>query len=374
MLCAKLPCYCCCLDASQHKVAEASSLSGGPDGRALQENLDRFFAQRREGAPQSYVQDGSVIIFPCRAQNQLLGVFCIAMDESQVELALPLAETVVNALSVKFLEQNLKAQTEREMVASILDDILFTRHTRESTIVDRLKLLNFMPFQRHLLLILSRRSPEFREQNDPWETDTARDILAYRFDSVLVFKRGTEYIALLSYKGERGAAALSDQIRYCAGLLSSAIRCGVDLGCSLPVEQLTSMPECYQQAKKAIQYGRMLNSGESVFMYDNYFELGLISCGIGSSDGKIFYHRIIDPIQDYDRQYKSELWATLECCFLHGTLESVAASLFIHISTLRYRLQKIQNLTGYNYFDIKGRMSLYLAYLFHKVSGGGQDP
>lgn len=157
-------------------------------------------------------------------------------------------------------------------------------------------------------------------------------------------------------------------------MLSAAIRCSIDLGCSLPVQQFTAIPECYQQAKKAIQYGRMLNPGESVFMYDNYFELGLISCGIGSSDGEIFYRRIINPIQAYDRQYKSELWATLECCFLHGTLESVAASLFIHISTLRYRLQKIQNLTSYNYFDMKGRMSLYLAYLFHKVSDNEQNP
>jgi len=373
LLCAKLPCYCCCLDAAQHKVAEASSLAGGLDDRALRENLDRFFAEQKEGDPPSYLLDGNTIIFPCRAQNQLLGVFCIAMEGSQVELALPLAETVVNALSVKFLEENLKAQAEREMVASILDDILFTRHTQESTITDRLKLLNFTPFQYHLLLILSRRSQQFREHNDPWEMDTARDILAYRFDSVLVFKRGNKYIALISYKGKRSAAALADQIRCCGSILSSTIRCSIDLGCSLPVQQFTSMPDCYQQAKKAIQYGRTLDPGENIFMYDNYFELGLISCGIGSSDGEIFYHRIIGPIQDYDRQYKSQLWATLECCFLHGTLESVAASLFIHISTLRYRLQKIQNLTGYNYFDIKGRMSLYLAYLFHKVSNGGQD-
>ena len=374
LLCTKLPCYCCCLDADQHKVAEASSLADGLAPCVLEKNMEQFFLQQEEGNTQFYLQNRNIIIFPCRAQNQLLGVFCIAMEESQMELALPLAETVVNALSVKFLEENLKAQAEREMMASILDDILFTRHTRESTIVDRLKLLNFNPFQHHLLLILSQRSQEFRNKNDLWEMDTARDILAYRFDSILVFKRGAEYISLISYNGKRTAAVLADQIRYCGEMLSAAIRCSIDLGCSLPVQQFTAIPECYQQAKKEIQYGRMLNPGESVFMYDNYFELGLISCGIGSSDGEIFYRRIINPIQAYDRQYKSELWATLECCFLHGTLESVAASLFIHISTLRYRLQKIQNLTSYNYFDMKGRMSLYLAYLFHKVSDNEQNP
>lgn len=373
LLCTKLSCYCCCLDAARHKVAEASSLAGGPDSAALQEPLDRFFAAQQGGGPQSYIQEGSSIIFPCRAQDQMLGVFCIAMKESQMELALPLAETLVNALSVKFLEEHLKAQVEQEMVASMLDDILFTRHTQESTIIDRLKLLNFTPFQHHLLLILSRRSQEFRGQNDLWEMDAIRSTLAYRFDSTLVFKRGAKYIALISYKGERSTSTLAEQIRSCGGILATATRCSIDLGCSMPTQQFTAIPDCYQQAKKAIQYGRILNPDENTFMYDSYFELGLISCGIGSSDGEIFYCRIIDPIRNYDHQYKSELWATLESCFLHGTLERVAANLFIHISTLRYRLQKIQNLTGYNYFDIKGRMFLYLAYLFHKVSEGERD-
>ena len=89
---------------------------------------------------------------------------------------------------------------------------------------------------------------------------------------------------------------------------------------------------------------------------------------MGSCEARIFYDRIISPIQSYDRQAKSDLWPTLEASFRHDKLEQVAEALHIHISTLRYRLQKIQSLTGYNYFNSRDRMTLYLAVLLFQVS------
>lgn len=368
LLCDKIECYGCCMDAMGTRIAEASSLTVDLDVNAVRAAMDRFFVQQEEVTRQNYMQCGNIIIFPCRAKQEFLGVLCIVVEDNRTELVLPLAEAIANALSVKFLEHNLKVQTEREMVASILDDVLFSEHKDENVIIDRLTLLNFEPQEHHVLVVIKGRDNDFSERNSSRTLDVIQNLFQQRFESTVVFVRGSRYIALLSYKNEKKAATMSKIMEYCSTSIEKVTHQRLDIGCSMPVTDFREMPECYQQAKHALQYGRMVHPESRVYLYDDYFEMGLISYGLHTNAGDTFFKCIINPILEYDRKYKSELWPTLECCFFHSTLENVSAKLYIHISTLRYRLQKIQALTGYNYFDIKGRMSLYMAYLLYKVS------
>ena len=96
--------------------------------------------------------------------------------------------------------------------------------------------------------------------------------------------------------------------------------------------------------------------------------MGLIAHGISSNEANLFRTRIINPILEYDAQSKSELWHTLEVSSTGKTLDQVAQDLHIHISTLRYRLQKIETITSYNFFNQNDRIKLYMAYILHKVS------
>lgn len=368
ILCSKVPCYCCCMDSTKKKIAAASSIEAEIDMNAFGNAIEEFYAIKNAKKKISYVHDGNIIIFPCKVQNQLLGVFCIVLQDTQAELAFPLAEAIVNALCVKFLEQNLKLQTEREMVSAILDDVLFTRHSDESTIIDRLELLSFTPLEGHMLAIVVPRNHDYDKVNRFNSFDIIKNVFASRFPSSIVFKRGKEVLVLVSVKKEKVADSMSKDIGYCSSIISEAIQQRMDIGCSINVDDFRKIPDCYKQAKRAIQYGRLLDKDSRVFMYSDYYEMGLIALGVGSNDSETFHNRVITPIREHDRRFKGELWSTLECCFEQKTLESVAANLFIHISTLRYRLQKIEGLTGYNYFDNKGRTTLYIAYLLYTVS------
>lgn len=368
ILCAKIPCYCCCTDSTKMKIAEASSIEADIDMNKVANAIDEFYAKDSSKKKGAYVHYENIIIFPCRVQKQLLGVFCIVLNDTQSELAVPLAEAIVNALCVKFLEQNLKLQTEREMVSAILDDVLFTKNTDESTIIDRLELLNFTPLESHIIAIVVPRNHEYEKINDSNTFNTIKNVFSSCFPSSIVFKRGKEVLVLISVKKEKVADSIPSAIGYCSSVLSASIKQWMDIGCSINVNDFRKIPDCYKQAKRAIQYGRSVDKDRRVFMYSDYYEMGLIALGIGSNDSETFFSKVITPIQGHDNRFKGDLWATLEYCFAHKTLESAAASLFIHISTLRYRLQKIESLTGYNYFDNNGRTTLYIAYLLYTVS------
>lgn len=367
LMCKKIPCYCCCYSANGEMIAEVSSIKQDIDTKAVKDNIKELILVYKNGDRNNYKRRGNIITFPCVAQEELLGTLSVVYKDEFSDIVRSLAETLVNALGVKFLEDNIKLRTEREMIASILDDILFSNNSDAATKQDRLGLLNFTLYDNHMLVIVTRINSEYRKINEHLMLSTIQSAFSSKFDSALVFKRGSEYIVLLSYK-YKNPEKTTELISKCQNEVSLVIGETMDFGCSIPVNEFEKMSECYKQAKKAIRYGRMVNPEKNVFMYEDYFEMGLISRGAGSSDSVTFFNRIIDPIMNYDNQYKGKLWHTLESCFMEETTANAAEKLFIHSSTLRYRLQKIESLTGYNFFNINDRMTLYLAYLLYKVS------
>lgn len=366
LFCKEIDCYCCCLDLEGNEIVESSSWDGF-DKDSVRETIHRFFEHFPEH-DHSYYQDGNAIFYPCIAQEQTLAVFCIISPETQLELISSLVQPIVSGISIKFLEQNLKAQTESELMSSILDDILFSQQSNAKIIADRLEILNFKPRENHLIVLLSRIDFDHYERDYLHTIKNLQSIFAGRFESAVVFKRGSEYIVLISYSSKKVGSNLKRILDFCSSEASRTESGQFDIGCSMSVTDLSSMSECYLQSKKAVQFGRIVDRSQHVYLYDDYFELGLISCGLDSGDAKTLFQRITGPIQKYDGQSKTELWNTLEVAFQHDKLESVADALHIHISTLRYRLLKVESLTGFSYFKSRDRLTLYLAYLLHCLS------
>lgn len=368
LLCEHLECYCCCINESGKIIGESSSLKTGIDTSHVRRVIDQYVTTISQESSQSHYRDGDTVVFPCIVDSRRVAIFCIVANEEQLELVYSLAQSIVSGISIKFLEQNLKIQAEMELTASILDDILFSQKSDAKAIAERLELLNFTPHTRHLIIILSPAGFDYTDQHYLSTIENFQKIFVGKFESSLVFKRGNEYIVLVSYSTPNITANLKSILDYCQNAISRTESNRYDIGCSIPVSDLSSMRECYGQAKRAIQFGRMADRERHVFMYENYFELGLISCGADSSDAGTMFRRIITPIIEYDKKFKTDLWSTLEASFRYDNLDTTASRLFIHISTLRYRLNKVETLTGYSYFKIHDRLTLYLAYLLFKVS------
>lgn len=82
----------------------------------------------------------------------------------------------------------------------------------------------------------------------------------------------------------------------------------------------------------------------------------------GAAELRTCVEETIGPLIEYDRLHHSELVKTLEA-FLHsrGSHEKVAASLYIHRSTLTYRLARVRDVTGADLNDPEQRLQLHLA-------------
>ena len=75
-----------------------------------------------------------------------------------------------------------------------------------------------------------------------------------------------------------------------------------------------------------------------------------------------FTARLLDPLRDYDRRHRAELIPTLEA-FLDsdGSWTRCANRLHLHVNTLRYRVGRIEQLTGRDLSRLEDKLDFFLA-------------
>ncbi|WP_327223944.1 PucR family transcriptional regulator ligand-binding domain-containing protein [Streptomyces platensis] len=77
---------------------------------------------------------------------------------------------------------------------------------------------------------------------------------------------------------------------------------------------------------------------------------------------RAFTARLLDPLRDYDRRHRAELIPTLEA-FLDcdGSWTRCAGRLHLHVNTLRYRVGRIEQLTGRDLSRLEDKLDFFLA-------------
>jgi sugar diacid utilization regulator len=77
---------------------------------------------------------------------------------------------------------------------------------------------------------------------------------------------------------------------------------------------------------------------------------------------RAFTARLLDPLRAYDRRHRAELIPTLET-FLEcdGSWTRCATRLHLHVNTLRYRIGRIEQLTGRDLSRLEDKVDFFLA-------------
>jgi sugar diacid utilization regulator len=137
-------------------------------------------------------------------------------------------------------------------------------------------------------------------------------------------------------------------------------RCRVGVGdvCERPRD----FPRSYRQAQLALKIQGAARSEDRATTFE---ELGVyrMLCEVeDASTVEHFVHRWLGPLLDYDARKHAELVGTLsqylEC---GGSYEATAAALSVHRSTLKYRLQRIREISGHDLGDPDTHFNLHLA-------------
>ncbi len=128
--------------------------------------------------------------------------------------------------------------------------------------------------------------------------------------------------------------------------------------------------EAYREAKQAIEIGRKLN-GRGQVTYSSGLGANFILYEAGrSSAWRSFSERLVHRLEEYDRKHGSQLLETLEAYLeTGGNVAATARLLHAHVNTVRYRLARVEEITGRSLKSTKNRFEFQLILQIRKLRG-----
>lgn len=135
----------------------------------------------------------------------------------------------------------------------------------------------------------------------------------------------------------------------------------VSVGIGRCYADLSQLPQSLREAEQALSIGKRLWKKDRTVFYD---DLGVYRLFTGTeSHGELesYYHSTIHPLVAYDREHNSKLLMTLEAFFDNNAeIKETAERLFVHRHTLKYRLNRIREITGLDPENCQDRFRLQL--------------
>jgi len=120
-----------------------------------------------------------------------------------------------------------------------------------------------------------------------------------------------------------------------------------------------------QEARHARALAAMTPGRATVLSGDEVASHLLLLAAVPEEMRRTFGDKVLGPVLAYDAAHGSELITTLKAFLEHsGSWTQTAATLHLHVNTLRYRITRIGELTGRDPSRFADRVDLYLAGCF----------
>ncbi|WP_421111099.1 PucR family transcriptional regulator [Streptomyces sp. NEAU-S77] len=200
-------------------------------------------------------------------------------------------------------------------------------------------------------------------------------------DRIAVAHTGDEAVALLPLPAPADAdtdatSAEADAADHEAGLHADALLAAVGeplarglgddarltLGVSAPVHSAEALRGALEEARHARRVAAARPGRVSAAGHQELASHVLLLPFVPDDVRRAFTARLLDPLRAYDRRHRAELIPTLEA-FLEcdGSWTRCATRLHLHVNTLRYRVGRIEQLTGRDLARLEDKLDFFLA-------------
>ncbi|MCW2883891.1 MAG: putative transcriptional regulator, PucR family [Streptosporangiaceae bacterium] len=173
---------------------------------------------------------------------------------------------------------------------------------------------------------------------------------------------GAEAVGLVPVPRD-GVPALVARLREAAGKLASALtRERLTIGVSGTAQGPGGLGGVVDEARHTRRLAALRPGRAEVVTSDEIHSHVLLLATVPEAVRRSFRERLLAPLYGYDTEHHSDLVHTLET-FLDcsGSWNRCAAELHVHVNTLRYRIRRIEELTGRDLGTLENRVDLFLA-------------
>jgi hypothetical protein len=237
------------------------------------------------------------------------------------------------------------------------------------------------PDGRYLVAVVTAEADRVTGPNaERWRCDLAGELVRPAAEDALVAPLDDEIVALVPAPGDQAQDEPADDGAPAAHRFAATIRAaepvvgsdrsGVRLavGVSGPAESVTALPGALHEAGSARRLAarRLAGPGRtsaiSVVTSDEVASHELLLATVPASVLRSFRERLLGPLLAYDDQHRAELLPTLrEFLACSGSWNACAGRMYVHVNTVRYRIRRIEELTGRDLSRLDDQVDFFLA-------------
>ena len=299
-----------------------------------------------------------VQVYPVVASHRIGAFLAVVKDSGDFsEYDRIILHNVVTVTALELVKKKAVAETEKRLAGDFFDELIAS-DLYEEEIARRLAFFGLDPQAPHLIVLVdidgSRRrrrrgarnvvAPDIKERLH-WAVDefmARRDVLfisASHGDSVVILVQPGKLDAKARARARGGAAGVDR--------CSCSPRSPSSVGIGRPHRQLIDLRQSYYEASYAIKIRKLKGEPGVIASFDDLGSYGLL---LGLQDTlslEVFYDSVLGKLQEYDEQNTSDLVKSL-ACFLeaNGHWGDAAEKLYVHRHTLRYRMKRVEEITG----------------------------
>ncbi|MGY4691515.1 helix-turn-helix domain-containing protein [Salibacterium sp. K-3] len=337
-----------------------------------------------EGFPVIDKQDRTFTIWPVNGGADLLGYLAVQFDESPLDnfdrLTIDMAR---NIYAIQFIKQKLVLDAKEQVKDSFVDKLLVENIDDKQSIIQYANIFQWDLFNTHRVAVLSIYLDKSETRKDNILEKEAKkslvlDQLKTRISmyepDILLANKGEDYILIAPVEKEK-----DDAENYWGRLIGSInkwlgtgkIKSRARLGIGGRTNDIEQYYQCYQQAVEALNVIDHQGSEHGLAFFENLGSYTLLHHLKDTTAANLFMEKRLEPLLNYSKN--ADLFHTLRVYLNeNGHIKNAASSLYIHRSSLLYRLEKIETTLHVDLRDSEQRFDLFLAYKLYDLKQNNQ--
>jgi len=358
---------------------------------------DRLPATARVSGPRvTEVGEGRYSLFGVGGEPRITSWFLAAPGQEQ-DWAPELRESVVELAADVALERaRLSAGRagDRRLAEAIVTMLASegAEGAAPAEIASLMRAAGLRPEGNYLVAALRAEADRVSGPNaEHWRSDLAEELAGPDADSAVVAALGEQIILLIPVPAgggaESGDAAPGDaaaaegapttgtpaahafaaRLRAAAPVLEcDRARIRLSAGVSAPADGVAALAGALHEAQSACRLA-VIRAGTgtgavSVVTSDEVASHELLLASVPGSVLRSFRDRLLGPLVAYDERHRAELLPTLrEFLACSGSWHACAAAMYVHVNTVRYRIRRIEELTGRDLSSLADQVDFFLA-------------
>ncbi|MFE9309087.1 PucR family transcriptional regulator [Streptomyces sp. NPDC088353] len=294
-----------------------------------------------------------------RPHGEILGVLALVDARGEADEHTVFAmEHAATWLALELAHLRNLAEVELRLHRELVDDLL--AGTDEVSAYARSEAVGHDLHRSHYIVVVQWSN---RTADDSFAQTVGRAASAVGMRSLLT--RRSDHVVLVA-DDRPHTRALYEALARETGTRSGTI------GVSAPCDSLDDIPRRYQEAQRALDVRRHSRKRYGTTFFDELGLYRILGPGNDYRELETFVHEWLGQLIDYDSRHHTAMVETLSRYFdCGGNYDETAESLAIHRSTLRYRLQRIRDISGNDLANVEDRLNLQVATRVWKIVLGG---